>query len=64
MGSGLDDYPRTGTSQQISKQHVDLMSWVYFFAEGLEQIAEYLDLPKPARYYRQRKEEMRAKTIK
>lgn len=61
MGSGLDDYPRTEKQHQISKQHVDLMSWIYFFAEGLEEIATYLDEEKPMKYYRQRKEEMRKK---
>jgi len=47
MGSGLDDYPRTENPSQISKQHVDLMSWIYFFSEGLEEIAHYLNLSKP-----------------
>jgi len=37
------------------------MSWIYFFAEGLEEIATYLDEEKPMKYYRQRKEEMRKK---
>ena len=35
MGSGLDDYPRIEKDRQLSKQHVDLMSWIYFFSEGL-----------------------------
>jgi hypothetical protein len=35
MGSGLDDYPRMENDKQMSKQHVDLMSWIYFFSEGL-----------------------------
>ena len=35
MGSGLDDYPRIEQDGQLSKQHVDLMSWIYFFSEGL-----------------------------
>jgi len=52
MGSGLDDYPRTEKEHQISKQHVDLMSWIYFFAEGLEEIATYLEEEKPMKYYR------------
>lgn len=56
MGSGLDDYPRTATQTQISKQHVDLMSWMYFFSEGLEEIAKYLKLKRPQKYYHQKKE--------
>jgi hypothetical protein len=41
MGSGLDDYPRQDIGE-YSKQHVDLISWLYFFAESLEMISEYL----------------------
>lgn len=63
MGSGLDDYPRTATETQISKQHVDLMSWIYFFSEGLEKISAHLNLTRPHRYYQERKEEMRRKII-
>lgn len=63
MGSGLDDYPRTATESQISKQHVDLMSWIYFFSEGLEKIAEQLSLDRPQRYYSARKEEVRRKIM-
>jgi len=63
MGSGLDDYPRTATDTQISKQHVDLMSWIYFFSEGLETIASHLQEEKPMKYYRERKEEMKRKII-
>ena len=63
MGSGLDDYPRTATQTQISKQHVDLMSWIYFFSEGLEKISAHLELARPRRYYQEKKEEMRRKII-
>jgi hypothetical protein len=31
MGSGLDDYPRRDEGK-LSKQHVDLISWLYFFS--------------------------------
>lgn len=55
MGSGLDDYPRVEKDSQISKQHVDLMSWIYFFSEGLEKIAGYLNKTKPAQYYHNKK---------
>jgi hypothetical protein len=39
------------------------MSWVYFFAEGMQKIAGHLDLPRPQRYYQQKKEEMRRKIM-
>ena len=61
MGSGLDDYPRIENEQQLSKQHVDLISWIYFFADGLENIAYYLKLNKPAFYYHKKKLEMKSK---
>ena len=38
MGSGLDDYPRMNAAHQISKQHVDLLSWLYFFSSSLDTI--------------------------
>ena len=63
MGSGLDDYPRVENPQQLSKQHVDLMSWIYTFSEGLEEVAKFLGRPKPMKYYRNRKEEMRVKVL-
>mgnify|MGYP003491834688 FL=1 len=54
MGSGLDDYPRQD-NRQLSKQHVDLISWLYFFAESLEKISGYLGQQKGQKYYRQLK---------
>jgi hypothetical protein len=63
MGSGLDDYPRTSTSTQISKQHVDLMSWIYFFSEGLAEIAEHLGFSRSQKFYEQKKEEIRNKIL-
>lgn len=51
MGSGLDDYPRQDTNQ-LSKQHVDLISWLYFFSESLEKISQYLGQEKGEKYYR------------
>jgi mannosyl-oligosaccharide glucosidase len=50
MGSGLDDYPRQD-SKQLSKQHVDLISWLYFFAESLEKISDFLGQQKGIKYY-------------
>lgn len=50
MGSGLDDYPRQDT-KQLSKQHVDLISWLYFFAESLGKVSEYLNNTKGMKYY-------------
>jgi hypothetical protein len=61
MGSGLDDYPRVEQDSQLSKQHVDLMSWIYFFSEGLEKIATHLNQSKPAYYYRVKKLDIRKK---
>lgn len=55
MGSGLDDYPRVDNQSQLSKQHVDLMSWIYLFSEGLEKMATYLNQTKPAFYYHTKK---------
>ena len=37
------------------------MSWIYFFSEGLENIATYLNQSKPADYYKNKKEEMISK---
>ena len=51
MGSGLDDYPRQD-SEEISKQHVDLISWLFFFSESLQMVAEYLGETKAAEYYK------------
>ena len=42
MGSGLDDYPRVQNGKQVSKEHIDLSSWLWLFADGLEKISSYL----------------------
>jgi hypothetical protein len=42
MGSGLDDYPLQDKGK-LSKQHVDLILWFYFFSESLEKISEFLE---------------------
>ena len=63
MGSGLDDYPRVEQPNQLSKQHVDLMSWIFFFSEGLEKIANYLNQSKPASFYGKKKMEMAKKIL-
>jgi hypothetical protein len=39
MGSGLDDYPRVNNKTQVSKEHIDLSSWLWLFADSLEKIA-------------------------
>lgn len=39
------------------------MSWIHFFSEGLEEIAKYLKLSKPEKYYRQKKDEIRKKIL-
>lgn len=58
MGSGLDDYPRRNQDTEIAKQHVDLLAWLYFLAEGLEETGEYLekvgDLKAEAKGYKRR----------
>lgn len=41
MGSGLDDYPRRMKENQISKQHVDVVSWLYFFSDALLKLSKY-----------------------
>ena len=43
MGSGLDDYPRTNTPDSMSKQHVDMLSWLYFFSNTLDNVAEFIE---------------------
>lgn len=50
MGSGLDDYPRQD-SHQLSKQHVDLISWLYFFSQSLQMISKHLGMAKGVKYY-------------
>jgi mannosyl-oligosaccharide glucosidase len=39
------------------------MSWIFFFSDGLETIATYLNSSKPAAYYGRKKEEMRKKIL-
>lgn len=41
LTSGLDDYPRAATPHS-GELHVDLMSWMGFFAETMKRVAEYL----------------------
>ena len=59
MGSGLDDYPRVQEKSQISKEHIDLSSWLWFFSDALENIAKYLEKDKAARYYKKWKYDLR-----
>jgi mannosyl-oligosaccharide glucosidase len=54
MGSGLDDYPRQD-AHQLSKQHVDLISWLYFFADNLHLVSKHLGNKKGEKYYHQLK---------
>lgn len=63
MGSGLDDYPRVQNKGQISKEHIDLSSWLWFFSDALEQIAEHLEKDKTSQYYRKWKHNLREKII-
>lgn len=41
LTSGLDDYPRA-EKPHIGELHVDLMSWMGFFARTMREVAEYL----------------------
>ena len=42
MGSGLDDYPRRQNETEVAKQHVDIVSWLYFFSDSLAKISGFL----------------------
>lgn len=58
MGSGLDDYPRTSNQTELSKQHVDIVSWLFFFSDSLSQVARELNtsktpMHKQIKYYEQ-----------
>ncbi|KAG0224250.1 Processing alpha glucosidase I [Actinomortierella wolfii] len=44
LTSGLDDYPRAEVPS-IGELHVDLLSWIGFYAKQLTRIADLLDLP-------------------
>ncbi|KAJ9098489.1 hypothetical protein QFC19_006356 [Naganishia cerealis] len=41
LTSGLDDYPRA-EKPHVGELHVDLMSWMGFFAQTMREVAEYL----------------------
>jgi mannosyl-oligosaccharide glucosidase len=41
LTSGLDDYPRA-EKPHAGELHVDLMSWMGFFARTMREVAEYL----------------------
>lgn len=41
LTSGLDDYPRA-EKPHVGELHVDLMSWMGFFARTMREVAEYL----------------------
>ncbi|KAI0132692.1 glycoside hydrolase family 63 protein [Xylariales sp. AK1849] len=42
LASGLDDYPRANPPHP-GELHVDALAWVGALAQGLQQVAEYLD---------------------
>jgi len=63
MGSGLDDYPRVEEKSQISKEHVDLSSWLWFFSDALENVAGFLENDKASKFYRKWKLNLREKII-
>lgn len=43
LTSGLDDYPRA-LPPHVGELHVDLISWMGFFARTMGEIAEYLEI--------------------
>lgn len=51
LTSGLDDYPRAKPPHS-GELHVDLMSWVGFFARTMGEVAEYLDEADDLKEYR------------
>jgi mannosyl-oligosaccharide glucosidase len=51
LTSGLDDYPRA-EKPHVGELHVDLMSWMGFFARTMREVAEYLDEEDDAVEYR------------
>ncbi|TPX32563.1 mannosyl-oligosaccharide glucosidase [Synchytrium microbalum] len=50
LTSGLDDYPRA-TDPSIGELHVDLLSWVGFFAKTLQSVAEQIGFEEDAALY-------------
>ena len=63
MGSGLDDYPRVEKQTQISKEHIDLSSWLWFFSDSLETISKYLSKYKSAKFYNKWKYQLKQKIM-
>lgn len=51
LTSGLDDYPRAKPPHP-GELHVDLISWVGFFARTMAEVAEYLDEADDLKEYR------------
>ncbi|KAJ9119625.1 hypothetical protein QFC22_003334 [Naganishia vaughanmartiniae] len=51
LTSGLDDYPRAEVPH-VGELHVDLMSWMGFFARTMREVAEYLGEEEDAGEYR------------
>lgn len=45
LTSGLDDYPRSKTAH-LGDLHVDLLSWMAYFANILQETSDYLGLKK------------------
>ncbi|KRX02144.1 Six-hairpin glycosidase-like protein [Pseudocohnilembus persalinus] len=49
-GSGLDDYPRQDRIS-ISKSHIDLNVWIYFMADSMEKISDFMGFNDKLRQY-------------
>ncbi len=57
LTSGMDDYPRSST-QHPGDLHVDLLSWMAYFANSLERVANILELKADAKKYQKHYKQM------
>ena len=57
LTSGMDDYPRSG-DQHPGDLHVDLLSWMAYFANSLERVANILDLKADVKKYQKHYKQM------
>ncbi|KAI9012924.1 glycoside hydrolase [Gaertneriomyces semiglobifer] len=57
LTSGLDDYPRA-PSPHLGELHLDLLSWMAFYARTLKSIASHLDLTDDVQVFEQDEKNM------
>ncbi|GAA5925452.1 mannosyl-oligosaccharide glucosidase [Sporobolomyces koalae] len=57
LTSGLDDYPRA-TPPHLGELHVDLASWMAFFARTMKQVAEFLEMDEDVEEFEDHYEDM------